>query len=153
MYGKVVVILCSSNSKAAVKLTLLNRIPFNRATELAEKFKILDVLYPLFVDEPSIYLCSPIGAAQQHSNNNEVIPSPPSHITNKCNNNNMAPLPAFHHHRHSLPTTTTADGEYPSLSTWDSSTRSSFSLLNQPSSSSLYDQGKEKKRKHYNIYI
>ncbi|KAI9243853.1 transcription regulator HTH, apses-type DNA-binding domain-containing protein, partial [Helicostylum pulchrum] len=33
-------------------------IPFNRATELAEKFKILDVLYPLFVDEPSIYLCS-----------------------------------------------------------------------------------------------
>ncbi|KAG2230269.1 hypothetical protein INT48_009468 [Thamnidium elegans] len=61
-------------------------IPFNRATELAEKFKILDVLYPLFVDEPSIYLCSSISA----SHNNDVIPSPP---TNKCNI--ASPLPAY----------------------------------------------------------
>ncbi|GAA5805304.1 hypothetical protein HPULCUR_010819 [Helicostylum pulchrum] len=62
-------------------------IPFNRATELAEKFKILDVLYPLFVDEPSIYLCSSSISA---SHNNDVIPSPP---TNKCNI--ASPLPAY----------------------------------------------------------
>lgn len=64
------------------------RIPFSRASELAEKFKILDVLFPLFVDEPSIYLSSSMSATH---NNNEVIPSPPA--TNKCNLS--SPLPGF----------------------------------------------------------
>ncbi|KAI8646310.1 hypothetical protein BD408DRAFT_380805 [Parasitella parasitica] len=49
-------------------------IPFERARELAAKFKILDVLFPLFADEPSIYLCNPpIGGAQLDPT--EMMPS------------------------------------------------------------------------------
>ncbi|RCH78455.1 hypothetical protein CU098_003582, partial [Rhizopus stolonifer] len=33
-------------------------IPFQRAKELATKFKILDFLYPLFTDDPSVFLCN-----------------------------------------------------------------------------------------------
>lgn len=33
-------------------------IPFQRARELATKFKIIDLLYPLFADDPSIFLCN-----------------------------------------------------------------------------------------------
>ncbi|KAI9259302.1 transcription regulator HTH, apses-type DNA-binding domain-containing protein [Sporodiniella umbellata] len=35
-------------------------IPFQRARELATKFKILEFLYPLFTDDPSAFLCHPI---------------------------------------------------------------------------------------------
>ncbi|KAL0092575.1 transcription regulator HTH, apses-type DNA-binding domain-containing protein, partial [Phycomyces blakesleeanus] len=31
-------------------------ITFSRAKDLATKFKILDLLYPLFVDDPSVFL-------------------------------------------------------------------------------------------------
>jgi hypothetical protein len=122
------------------------RIPFNRATELAEKFKILDAVYPLFVDEPSIYLCtSPIGGAA-HNNNEVILPSPPptsgaAAAPAKCNNNNMvsSPLPAFNR-----------TDEYPSSSlptNWDNN-NSRYSSMNHhqhysaSSSTSPYDQGK-----------
>ncbi|KAI9490685.1 hypothetical protein BDB00DRAFT_836938 [Zychaea mexicana] len=36
----------------------LSRITFSRAKDLATKFKILDLLYPLFTDDPSMFLCS-----------------------------------------------------------------------------------------------
>ncbi|EPB89936.1 hypothetical protein HMPREF1544_03184 [Mucor circinelloides 1006PhL] len=73
-------------------------IPFERARELAAKFKILDVLFPLFADEPSIYLCSPpIGGAQLDSN--DMMPSSNVNAAvaaavNKCNMVS-SPLPAF----------------------------------------------------------
>lgn len=78
------------------------RIPFERARELAAKFKILDVLFPLFADEPSIYLCSPpIGGAAQ-LDSNEMMPSSNVNVNaaavaaavNKCNMVS-SPLPAF----------------------------------------------------------
>ncbi|OAD04172.1 apses-type HTH transcription regulator [Mucor lusitanicus CBS 277.49] len=74
-------------------------IPFERARELAAKFKILDVLFPLFADEPSIYLCSPpIGGAAQ-LDSSEMMPSPNVSVNataavNKCNIVS-SPLPAF----------------------------------------------------------
>ncbi|KAL9552346.1 hypothetical protein MBANPS3_003807 [Mucor bainieri] len=77
-------------------------IPFERARELAAKFKILDVLFPLFADEPSIYLCSPpIGGAAQ-LDSSEMMPSPNVNVNaaavaaavNKCNMVS-SPLPAF----------------------------------------------------------
>ncbi|KAI8980271.1 transcription regulator HTH, apses-type DNA-binding domain-containing protein [Pilobolus umbonatus] len=34
-------------------------ITFSRAKDLATKFKIADILYPLFVDDPSVLLCLP----------------------------------------------------------------------------------------------
>ncbi|CEP11052.1 hypothetical protein [Parasitella parasitica] len=64
-------------------------IPFERARELAAKFKILDVLFPLFADEPSIYLCNPpIGGAQLDPT--EMMPSnvninAAATAVNKCN--------------------------------------------------------------------
>jgi hypothetical protein len=33
-------------------------IPFQRARDLATKFKIVDLLYPLFADDPSVFLCN-----------------------------------------------------------------------------------------------
>ncbi|KAI7898317.1 uncharacterized protein BX663DRAFT_525408 [Cokeromyces recurvatus] len=48
-------------------------IPFTRAKELATKFKILDYLFPLFVEEPSYYLCN--NAAQANN----------ASVSNKCN--------------------------------------------------------------------
>lgn len=91
------------------KISLV-RIPFSRATELAEKFKILDVLYPLFVEEPSVYLCNPIGNGQ--SVNGEVIPS----VTNKCNMVS-SPLPPFNNNNSHR----TQQEEYsPSIPNWDS---------------------------------
>ncbi|KAI7862404.1 transcription regulator HTH, apses-type DNA-binding domain-containing protein [Spinellus fusiger] len=33
-------------------------ITFSRAKDLASKFKIVDLLYPLFVDDPSVFLCA-----------------------------------------------------------------------------------------------
>lgn len=34
------------------------RITFSRAKDLATKFKIVDLLYPLFTDDPSQFLCT-----------------------------------------------------------------------------------------------
>lgn len=80
-----------------IYLKFIYRIPFERARELAAKFKILDVLFPLFADEPSIYLCSPpIGGAQLDSH--EMLPSSNVNVNaaavNKCNMVS-SPLPAF----------------------------------------------------------
>lgn len=35
------------------------RITFTRAKDLATKFKIVDILYPLFVEDPSVFLSVP----------------------------------------------------------------------------------------------
>ncbi|KAI9247219.1 hypothetical protein BY458DRAFT_527373 [Sporodiniella umbellata] len=46
-------------------------ITFNRAKDLATKFKIFDILYPLFVENPSIFLTMPppaAGHSASHSN-------------------------------------------------------------------------------------
>lgn len=67
------------------------RIPFNRARELASKFKIMDILFPLFVEEPSVYLNLPIDAAQHDSN--KVPPTD----SNKCNIVS-SPQSVFNHH-------------------------------------------------------
>lgn len=70
-------------------LPFLNRIPFNRARELASKFKIMDILFPLFAEEPNMYLNLPADAAQHDSN--EVLPA----VSNKCNLS--SPQLAFSH--------------------------------------------------------
>lgn len=94
-------------------------IPFSRATELAEKFKILDVLYPLFAEEPSIYLCNPIG----NGAHTDVIPP-----VTKCNMVS-SPLPAFNNRP-------SADEYSPSaIPNWD----------NRPSYLSHYDHGKKQR--------
>ncbi|SAL97914.1 hypothetical protein [Absidia glauca] len=43
-------------------------ITFERAKDLAAKFKITDLLYPLFTDDPSVYLCP--------STNGSMLPPP-----------------------------------------------------------------------------
>ncbi|KAI8343962.1 hypothetical protein BC941DRAFT_464201 [Chlamydoabsidia padenii] len=44
-------------------------ITFERAKDLAAKFKITDLLYPLFTDDPSVFLCP-------SSNGNTMLPPP-----------------------------------------------------------------------------
>lgn len=87
------------------------------------------MLYPLFVEEPSIYLCNPIGNGA-HNNNSDVIPS----VTNKCNMVS-SPLPAFNNRttNPSQAATTAAEEYSPSIPNWDS--RPSY-LMN---SNSHYD--------------
>ncbi|KAI8379893.1 hypothetical protein EDC96DRAFT_589071 [Choanephora cucurbitarum] len=61
-------------------------IPFNRARELAIKFKIMDVLFPLFADEPAMFGYS---AASPNQLINETGSS-------KCNTTSPS-LSGFHH--------------------------------------------------------
>ncbi|KAG1448291.1 hypothetical protein G6F56_008986 [Rhizopus delemar] len=52
-------------------------ITFSRAKDLATKFKIFDILYPLFVEDPSIFLSMPPPVAStttSSSNNNTSLP-------------------------------------------------------------------------------
>lgn len=122
-----------------------NRIPFTRATELAEKFKILDLLYPLFVDEPSIYICSPIGAAHNEPAT-PAVTHPTTTTNNKCN---IIPSPLPFSHRSSITnddypsnsTTTPTPTTTSTLPSWD--TNRPYSLLNS-TTNNQYDspQGK-----------
>lgn len=85
------------------------------------------MLYPLFVEEPSVYLCNSIANG---AHNSDVIPS----VTNKCNMVS-SPLPAFNRQ--------SASDEYsPSIPNWDN--RPSYLMNTSPSH---YDHGKLKKKK------
>ncbi|KAI8056304.1 uncharacterized protein B0P05DRAFT_560377 [Gilbertella persicaria] len=50
-------------------------ITFTRAKDLATKFKIVDILYPLFVEDPSVFLTTP------HAATNLPVMSPPNTLT------------------------------------------------------------------------
>lgn len=54
-------------------------ITFNRAKDLANKFKITDILYPLFVEDPSVFLSVPppppaAGTTTTATGSNNVLP-------------------------------------------------------------------------------
>ncbi|KAG0163612.1 Cytochrome c oxidase assembly protein cox15 [Apophysomyces sp. BC1015] len=54
-------------------------ITFSRAKDLATKFKIVDLLYPLFVEDPSVFLChtSPVNSTSTSTSNSSANGSMP----------------------------------------------------------------------------
>lgn len=66
-------------SKLKVHTIYFCRITFNRAKDLANKFKITDILYPLFVEDPSVFLSVPppppaAGTTTTATGSNSVLP-------------------------------------------------------------------------------
>lgn len=88
------------------------RITFSRAKDLATKFKIVDLLYPLFTDDPSQFLCTtsdsglsvPSGdtasveTAQTSSTVKSLVgPPPPSGTTHSMSPYKTADLSSYHY--------------------------------------------------------
>ncbi|KAI9027144.1 hypothetical protein CLU79DRAFT_740489 [Phycomyces nitens] len=61
-------------------------ITFSRAKDLATKFKIVDLLYPLFVDDPSVFLYA---SNLQNPNGNMPLVMPSSCDTNRATNSHQ----------------------------------------------------------------
>ncbi|KAI7860332.1 transcription regulator HTH, apses-type DNA-binding domain-containing protein [Circinella umbellata] len=57
-------------------------ITFSRGKDLATKFKILDLLYPLFTDDPSMFLCTSSPANNNSGVNNDSTTSTSSNNSN-----------------------------------------------------------------------
>lgn len=69
--------MVNKQNKPKCYLFVYIRITFSRAKDLATKFKIFDILYPLFVEDPSIFLSMPPPVAStttSSSNNNTSLP-------------------------------------------------------------------------------
>ncbi|KAI8084659.1 transcription regulator HTH, apses-type DNA-binding domain-containing protein [Halteromyces radiatus] len=65
-------------------------ITFERAKDLAAKFKITDLLYPLFTDDPSVFLCPSTVPGTNVSVASSAIFPPPSGITSTISQPNLS---------------------------------------------------------------
>ncbi|KAF7726742.1 hypothetical protein EC973_008516 [Apophysomyces ossiformis] len=79
-------------------------ITFSRAKDLATKFKIVDLLYPLFVEDPSVFLChhSPAtgpsnGSTNNHHPNSHSTANPSMPIMMPTNTTPPRALGSFHY--------------------------------------------------------
>ena len=86
MFGRPITFLFSDLLDKILIALFHLRIPFNRARELAIKFRIMDVLFPLFADEPAMF---GYNAASPNQLINETGSS-------KCNTASPS-LSGFHH--------------------------------------------------------